>query len=261
MIITSAANPLVKRIRKLRDRKHRRAEGAFFVEGVQPVWRAHSAGADIETLVVAPELIAGSPAEALVGEFERGGGEVARLSAEAFAAISDRDGPAGVAAIVRQTASTIADLAVTSTSVFVGLYEIANPGNLGTIIRTADSFGVAGVLLIGETADPFAPAAVKASMGSLFALPVVPVATLDDAIGWAHAAGVSVVTTSARGSTVLGAAPLRVPALFVFGSEGDGLPADVIERGDIDVRIPMVGTASSLNLAVAAGIVLYLATA
>jgi len=260
VIITSTANPLVKRIRMLRDRKHRRAEGAFFVEGVQPVWRAREAGADIEVLVIAPDLIAGGPAEAFVGDFERRGGDVARLTAEAFASISDRDGPAGMAAIVRGTTATLGDLSVDATSVFVGLYEIANPGNLGTIIRTADSFGVAGVVLIGDTADPFAPAAVKASMGSLFALRVVQ-AAVDEALGWATASGVAVVTTSARASVALGDAPLPKPSLVLFGSEGDGLPADVIGRGSVDIRIPMRGTASSLNLAVAAGIVLYFATA
>ena len=261
MMITSAANPLVKRIRKLRDRKHRKAEGVFFVEGVQPVWRAHEAGADIEMLVIAPDLIAGGPADALVGEFERVGGAVARLTAEAFASISDRDGPTGVAAIIREPTTRLDDLSVTSTSVFVGLYEVASPGNLGTIIRTADSFGVGGIVLIGDTADPFAPAAVKASMGSLFALPVVHVETPAETFGWAKTSNVSVVTTSARGRAVLGEAPLPQPSLILFGSEGDGLPAGFLDCGDVDVRIPMRGTASSLNLAVAAGIVLYFAMA
>jgi TrmH family RNA methyltransferase len=98
-------------------------------------------------------------------------------------------------------------------------------------------------------------------MGSLFALPIVHVDSPDDALDWAKAAGVTVVTTSARASSALGDVRLPAPALILFGSEGDGLPAHVVGRGDLDLRIPMRGTASSLNLAVAAGIVLYLATA
>lgn len=260
-MITSPANPLVKRIRRLRDRKARQSARVFFVEGVQPVWRAHEARADIETLVVAPDLVAGTPAESLVREIERRGVAVATLSADVFALISEREGPAGVGAVVRMPVHTIDALRVEPASVFVGLFEVANPGNLGTIIRTADSFGVSGVVLVGATTDPFAPAAVKASMGSLFALPVVRVHSLDEALGWAKNTGLAVITTSARAATSLAAATFRRPSLVMFGSEGDGLPADVIERGDLDVRIPMRGTASSLNLSVAAGIVLYSATA
>jgi len=261
VLITSAANPLVKRIRALRAPKERRRQGAFFVEGVQPVWRAYDGGADIEALVVAPDLVVGSPSAALVESVRRGGGTVAELSVDVFGAISDRNGPSGVAAIVRMPSTTTASLAVQPTSVVVGLHDIANPGNLGTIIRTADSFGAAGVVLIGETADPYAPAAVRASMGSLFSLPVVHVDSVDEAFEWSRTAGLTVVTTSARGSTPLGSAPLPRPSLVVFGSEGAGLPPTILDRGDLDVRIPMRGTASSLNLAVAAGIVLYVATA
>lgn len=261
MIITSSANPLVKRLRKLRDRKERWAERAFVVEGVQPVWRAHDAGADIEMLVIAPDLVAGSPAEELIGAFERAGGTVTSLSAEVFTSISARDGPTGVAAVVRMPTSSIEAVPLDPTSVFVGLHEIADPGNLGAIIRTADSFGLAGVVLIGATADPYAPRAVKASMGSLFALPVVCVDSIDVAFGWAANSDLAVVTTSARASSSLPLDAFPRPSLVMFGNEGRGLPADVRARGSVDVGIPMRGTASSLNLAVAAGIVLYLATA
>lgn len=260
-MITSSANPLVKRIRKLCDRRERWSQRAFVVEGVQPVWRAHEAGADIETLVVAPDLVAGGPAETLVSAFESAGGVVATVSSDVFRSISDRDGPAGGAAIVRMPTHSIEALAVDQTSVYVGLYEIADPGNLGTVIRTADSFGIAGVVLVGATADPYSPRAVKASMGSLFALPVVSVDSIDVAFGWAADAGLAIVTTSARAQSSLPLAVFPRPSMVVFGSEGSGLPPDVVGRGDLDVSIPMRGTASSLNLAVAAGIVLYLATA
>ena len=261
VIITSPANPLVKRIRKLADRKQRRAEGVFVVDGIQPVWRAIDAGADIERLVVAPELIEGGPAERMVADFVASGGQVTRLGRAVFASISEREGPTGVAAIIRQPAPDLADLSVAPDSVFVALYEVANPGNLGTISRTADSFGVGGVLLVGQSADPYAPAAVKATMGSIFALPIVPVADLDAMFDWATAAGVSTIATSARGAEPAPEVSYQKPLLALFGSEGGGLPSGGADRSDLTVRIPMRGTASSLNLAVAAGIVLYLVTA
>ncbi len=171
-LISSAANPVVKRMRLLGDRRHRRREGAFVVEGIQPVWQAVEAGADVEVLVVAPGLLDGSAAARMVAGQEAAGVRVARLTTELFARVSARDGPSGMAAIVRATVPGLAGLAVTPGSVFVALHEVGNPGNLGTIIRTADAAGGAGVVLIGPAADPFDPAAVKASMGALFAVPV-----------------------------------------------------------------------------------------
>jgi TrmH family RNA methyltransferase len=256
-LISSAANPVVKRMRLLGDRKHRRREGAFVVEGVQPVWQAVEAGADVEILVVAPDLLGGSPAARMVAGQEAAGIRVARLTAELFARVSARDGPSGLAAIVRARIPGLASLPVSAGSVFVALHEVGSPGNLGTIIRTADAAGAAGVVLIGAAADPFDPAAVKASMGALFATPVASAADPAEFFAWAAGSGVAVVTTSAKAPTSFWAADYPRPAALLLGAEGPGLPDDVLAAGDLQVRIPMTGTAESLNLAVAAGLLLY----
>jgi RNA methyltransferase, TrmH family len=256
-LIRSTANPIVKRVRLLAERKHRRREGAFFVEGLQPVWLAVEAGAPIETFIVAPELLVSEPAQALVAAQEARGVPVARVTRELFAALSGRDGPAGLGAIVRAQTTRLADLAVRPGAPLVALHEIGNPGNLGTIIRTADAAGAGGVILVGNTTDPFAPAAVKASMGSLFTVPVVHATTPDDFFAWADARGVTVVTTSERADVEHWTAHYPEPLALLLGSEGAGLPPDVLARGALRVRIPMTGTAHSLNLAVAAGILLY----
>ena len=256
-LIRSTANPIVKRIRLLAERKHRRREGAFYVEGLQPVWLAVEAGAPIETFVVAPELLVSEPAQALVAAQEARGAPVARVTRELFAALSDRDGPAGLGAIVRAQTTRLADLAVRPDAPLVALHEIGNPGNLGTIIRTADAAGAGGVILVGNTTDPFAPAAVKASMGSLFTVPIAHAATPDDFFAWADAHGVTVVTTSVRAEEEHWTARYPQPLALLLGSEGAGLPPDVLARGTLRVRIPMTGVAHSLNLAVAAGILLY----
>lgn len=256
-IITSAANPLVKRMRLLAERKHRRREGAFVVEGIQPVWRAVEAGWQIETLIVAPELLGSSPALTMVAEQEANGVRVARLDRDLFLRLSDREGAPGLAAIVRGRVSTLGDLTVGPDSVFVALHEIGNPGNLGTIIRTVDAVGGAGVILIGDSTDPFAPAAVKASMGSLLAVDVAHVAEAGEFFGWAGGSGVEVVATSGRADCDHWDARYRAPVAVLLGSEGEGLPEGLLARSDRRVRIPMVGTAESLNLAVAAGVMLY----
>jgi len=255
-LITSAANPLIKRVRLLGDRRHRRREGAFVVRGVQPVWQAVEGGADVEVLVVAPGLLR-EPAATMVAGQEARGVPVARLSDELFGRIADRDGPSGLAAIVRKRAGTLAELDVRPDSVFVALHEVANPGNLGTIIRTADAAGAAGVILTGQGTDPFDPVAVKASMGAVFGVPVAAVATADEFIRWCRDGGVAVAVTSGSGSGSLWDTPIPQPLAILFGSEGTGLPENLLAAGDLSLRIPMAGTAESLNIAVAAGVVLY----
>jgi RNA methyltransferase, TrmH family len=256
--ISSAANPLVKRMRLLADRRHRRREGAFVVEGGQPVWRAIEAGWEIEVLVVAPELI-GGPAAKMVAEQEARGTRVAHLSRELFERLSDRDGPAGLAAIVRGSAAGLETLTVRPESLFVALHEIGNPGNLGTVVRTADAVGASGVVLVGDTTDPLGPAAVKASMGSIFAVDVVHAPDLDAFFAWAGRLGVRVLATSGRAEAAHWDTDTdySTPAVVLMGSEGAGLPEATLGRADLWVRIPMTGTAESLNLAVATGVLLY----
>lgn len=256
-MISSASNPLVKRMRLLRDRKHRRRQGAYVVQGIQPVWQAVEAGASIETLVVAPGLLADSPAAAMVAAQEAQGVPVTRLTADLFTRLCDRDAPAGLAAVVRIRPVPLAALPSGPDALFVALHQIGNPGNLGTIIRTAEAAGAAGVILVGDTTDPYDPTCVKATMGALFHVPVVQVATVDDLFGWAADHQVTVATTSAHAADVLWEADLRSPLAFLLGSEGEGLPESVLARGDVRVRIPITGAAESLNLAVAAGILLY----
>ena len=260
-LVSSAANPLSKRMRLLADRRHRRREGAFVVEGIQPVWQAVEAGADVEMLVAAPDLLArwpgGERAAAMVAGQEGRGTAVTRMTAELFTRLSGRDAPSGLAAIVRGRTSGLADLRVAPDSVFAALHEISNPGNLGTVIRTASAAGAAGVVLLGSSTDPFDPAAVKASMGALFTVPVAHEPDATAFFGWAAAAGVTVVTTSGGAVDSFWETRYPRPAAFLLGSEGAGLPADILARGDRQVRIPMTGTAESLNLAVAAGLLLY----
>jgi RNA methyltransferase, TrmH family len=282
-VISSAANPLIKRVRLLADRKHRHREGAFVVQGIQPVWQAVEAGADIETLIVAPELLRPpAAAAAMVIRQEEQGMPVARVSGSLFARIADRDGPAGLAAIVRARPRPLAGLAVSPGSLFVALHEVGNPGNLGTIIRTASAAGVAGMILIGQTTDPYDPAAVKASMGALFDVPVASAATAQEFLAWSAGHEITVAAATARAERSCWDIELALPLAVLLGSEGAGLPAALLDRvgrdgagrdgagrhgagrdgagrhgAGVHVRIPMAGTAESLNLAVAAGILLY----
>ena len=256
-VITSAANPLVKRVRALADRKHRRRESAFVVHGIQPVWQAVEAGADIEVLLVAPDLLRHSGALDMVDAREAAGVRVERLSGELFGRISDRDGPAGLAAIVHASPARVDELEVPEGALFAALHEPGNPGNIGTIIRTASAAGASGVILIGPSADPYDPVAVKASMGALFTVPVAVADSGAAFLAWAAAGGVTVAATSGRAASSCWDVSWQPPLALLLGSEGTGLPDDLLAAADLQVAIPMTGTAESLNLAVAAGILLY----
>lgn len=257
MLITSTSNPLVKRIRALRNKRERKREGAFFVDGIQAVWHALDHNARIETLVVAPDLVTSDAALARVDAARTAGTRVATVSGEVYAALSEREGPSGLGAVVELHEVALADVVVDESSIVVALDEVGNPGNLGTIVRSADGAGASAVIVVGRAADPYDPAAVKASMGALFTVPVCRAESLDELLEWAAGAGLTVVTTSAHAPTDHTDAPYRLPALVVLGSEGDGLSEDALARGDVQVRIDMRGAVSSLNVAVAAGILLY----
>jgi TrmH family RNA methyltransferase len=256
-LITSPANPLVKRVRALADRKARRRSGSFVVEGIQPVTRAVAAGWDLDTLLVAPDLLTPPGAIRLVEQCEAAGTPVARMSGEVFAKLAERDGPTGLAAIVHERQQDLADLRLGDGSVVVALHEVDKAGNLGTIIRTADAAGAAAVLLVGDCADRFSPQAVKASMGSLFAVPVVAVPDIAELLDWAVERHVTVVAATGTAAADLWSVDYPTPLALLLGSEGRGLPDEVIRHIDRQVRIPMTGTAESLNLATAAALVLY----
>jgi len=256
-VIESAANPLIKRIRALAQRKGRGQAGVCFVEGIQAVWQAVDAGAAIETLIVAPDLLTSVVAREMVARQQAAGIAVAEVSAAIYERVATRENPSGLAAIVAITPRDLPSLIVTPASLFVALHEIGNPGNLGTILRTVDAVGGSGVILIGDTTDPYHPNAVKASVGTLFRLPIVRTGRIEDVLEWSRAHGVGVVTTSARATQEHWQATYPSPLLLLFGNEGRGLPREIVAQGDLAVRISMHGSARSLNLAVAAGVVLY----
>jgi RNA methyltransferase, TrmH family len=244
-------------VRGLRLRKNREREAVFFVEGIRAVWEAIEQQAPIERLLVAPGLLDSDSATRLVETQERLGLPSTHLGAAAFRSLSEREHPTGLAAIVRTGFTTLSKLVVPEDSIVVALDRPSGPGNLGAIVRTADSVNASGVVLMGDSADPYDPQAVRASMGSIFSIPLARAADLEETLAWAANRGLQVITTSAHAQTEHTSVRYRLPLLLVLGSESHGLSPDALQRGEFSVRIPMRGRASSLNLAVAAGVLLF----
>lgn len=256
-LVTSFSNPTVKRYRALANRKYRRRENAFAVEGLQPVWRAVASAWRVDTLIVAPALLTNDAAREMV-EAQRGlGCPVLSVSADVFAHLSQRDGPAGLAAIVGGSVAGLDGFQPTGPGPVVALHEVGNPGNIGTILRSADAAGAAGLLIIGACADPLAPAAVKASMGSVFAVPMAHAAGPEQLFTWAARSNRAVVAVTGHASDSLWDTDIAPGAVLLLGSEGDGLPDEIARRCAAAVAIPMQGTAESLNLATAASVTVF----
>lgn len=256
-MITSHRNPLVKRIRKLRRKKYRQEEGAFFIEGIRVVLTALEQRAPVDTIIYAPELLTSDVALAALAEQEAKGANVVQLAQDVFESISERDNPVGLGAVVNVRLHRLEALPVSEDAIYVALDSISDPGNLGTIVRTIDSVGGSGLITVGHSTDPFHPTAVRASMGTIFTVPVAEVESIEELWQWAAEHGLHTIATSANAPHSFWEAQFRFPALLLLGSEGEGLAPEVLQRAELAVTIPMYGSASSLNLAVANGLLLY----
>lgn len=266
-MITSLANERIKAIRKLHDRKARQESGLFYVEGLRIVGEVaeHAGGgraaagrrAEIETLVVAPELLKSDFGRQLVAAQQSQGVPVMEVSSEVFQRISLKEGPQGIAAVVRQRWTPLDAVQLNEQSgIWVALDSVADPGNLGTILRTLDAVGGQGVILLDQSTDPYDPSAVRASMGALFSLSLVK-ASLAEFAGYKHARGWTVVGTSDKARTDYHAYRYPQPLIVLMGSERQGLQEQHLALCDEVVSIPMLGKSDSLNLAVATAVVLY----
>jgi RNA methyltransferase, TrmH family len=255
--ITSSGNPLVKRIKRLRQRKYRQAEGAYFVEGLRVVLTAVEQNAPVESLIYAPELLTSDVARRVVAEQEEQGVTVVALAAALFRTISERDNPTGLGAIVRSHWSDLDALPLKPDAVLVALVDVADPGNLGTILRTLDATAAAALILVGRTTEPFQAAVARASMGALYTVPVGYLADEPALLAWARQRGLYTIATSARAPESYWTAAYHLPALLIMGSEGEGLRPETLAAGQVAVSIPMSGSASSLNLALATALILY----
>lgn len=256
-LISSLNNPLVKLARSLRLRKARRDSGLFLVEGILHVGEAVAAGWPVDSILYAPELLSSDFASSLVTKQAAVGVRCERVSAHVLESMAEKENPQGILALVRQRVWPLEDTISERFKHGVALVAPQDPGNVGAVLRTLDAVGSGGLFLLDGGADPFQPAAVRASMGTLFWKPVVQ-ASFAAFIESARRGGFQLIGTSGHGSiNYRDVNPAREPWILVLGSEQKGLSSEHVAACDLLVRIPMRGRASSLNLAVAAGILLY----
>ncbi len=255
MIIISPSNPRIKQIRALARHKERDGAGLCVAEGIFHVGEALASG-NVAYLVYAPDLLISPFGRELVTAAEAGGVPVYSVSPDVMDTIAGKENPQGLLAVVHTKYCRLDDVSPSTHPWLVAVVAPQDPGNVGTILRTIDAVGASGLVLLDGGVDPYHPAAVRASMGVLFRLPLVT-ARFDEFAAWARPLGYHLVGTSARGRTDYRAVPYHRPLVLLLGSEREGLSPAQIAACDELVRLPMHGRVSSLNLAVAAGVVLY----
>jgi TrmH family RNA methyltransferase len=255
-VIASAANPTVKLLAGLRLKKHRDESGLFLGEGLRTVVDAAAAGAQPKVLAYVPGAAPAKDLAPVARAVTAAGGQCLEVSAEIIGKITRKDNPPSVVAAYPIRRRDFATIAAKPDEIYVALDRVRDPGNLGAIVRTADAVGAAGVLLIGVCCDAHATEAVRATMGSIFTVPI-------------HEGNEADFTALARGwpGAVVGASPAArgdyrqaryaAPVLAVLGSEQSGLSPAVAGACNTVVKIPIYGRAESLNLSVAAGVLLY----
>jgi len=248
--LSSASNPLIKDVRALEDKKARDERGQFFLAGLRDITGALQAGWVADLLLATPDLHL-SPAERQI--LDRSVARRQLITPQLASRISGRDNPQALLAVLRQRWALPSDL---TQGLWVVLEDIRDPGNLGTIMRTAVAAGAAGVALVGECCDPFAPETIRASVGTFVHCPVLRLSRADF-LAWSATYQGQIVATHLIASQDYRQASYSSPALLLMGNESAGLSDALADRATMRVRIPMTELAESLNVATATALMLY----
>ena len=254
--ITSLQNPRIKQLVKLRDRRDRDDAGLFLVEGYREVRRALEKNVKLHELYFSPDWFLGENERALIEQALQAGAQLFELSKDAFAKCAYRDRPDGLLAVAPQWKHGLADLKLSPHPFLLVVESIEKPGNLGTILRSADAAGVDGVIVCDAVTDVFNPNVVRSSTGVLFSVPIV-LAESKTVHAWLVEKGIRIVATTPDTPNIYTKVDLCGPLAIVMGSEQYGLSDFWLKESNLLVRIPMAGQADSLNVAMATIITLF----
>ena len=254
--ITAYSNPLIKQVRLLREKRHRREAGLFLAEGLRILAEAEEVGVLPEQLFFAVDSAAHPIVRRLSAAVEANGGEAIQTTRDILHKLSGKDNPQVVLGVYRQFDTSLARIDRAASGIWLVAQALRDPGNLGTILRTGDAVGAGGLILIDDTVDPFSVEAVRASMGALFTQRIAQ-ARWDEFVPWLRGGPGQLVGLSLDTSEHYRAPRYAAPTFLMVGNEAQGLPADYEDECDLLVRMPMLGKADSLNAAVATAVMAY----
>jgi TrmH family RNA methyltransferase len=254
--VTAFSNPTVKRLRSLRDKKARRAEGMFLAEGLRIVAEARDSGRLPEIIAFSAEGAKHPLAAEIIVATEAAGGDAIETTADILSKMSGKDNPQMLLGAYSQPESSLDRIDRSTAPIWIVAQALRDPGNIGTILRTGDAVGAGGLILIDDCADPFSVEAVRASMGAVFTQ-AIATAAWPDFLTWLHFEESQLVGTSLKATTDYLEARYYPPTFLLIGNEQQGLPPDHEAECDLLVKIPMAGRADSLNAAVAAAVMAF----
>jgi len=254
--ITAFSNPLIKSVRDLRDKRHRREQRRFLAEGLRILTEAHDAGRLPVQLFFAAASADHPLVRMLVSEVERSGGDAIETTPDILSKLSGKDNPQAVVGVFEEWTTALDGLDRDAAGIWLVAERLRDPGNLGTILRTGDAVGAGGLILVGECVDPFSVEAVRASMGALFTVPVVR-CEWGDFLVWLRKGAGQLVGLSLDTEHDYRTARYAAPTFLLTGNEAQGMPAGYAAACDLLVKIPMLGKADSLNAAVATAVMAY----
>jgi len=253
-ILTSTSNPFIKHVRALRQKKARAEFGAFLVEGITHVGEVLASGWEVETILYAPELLTSGFANDLLDRAARLDLRLQPVSVSVMESLADKENPQGILAVVKQRQVSFSDLKDVKCA--VALVSPQDPGNLGAILRSMDAVGADALFILDGGVELYHPTVVRASMGTLFWKPVVQ-ASFNEFLIWARENGRQLIGTSAKADVDYDTLIPQLPWVLVLGTEQKGLTPEQTAACDVTISLPMRGRVSSLNLSVAAGVLLY----
>lgn len=254
--ITGFSNPTIKYLRSLREKKHRKREGAFLAEGLRLLTDARECGHLPKTLIMANGREAHPLLDALEDEVIAAGGEVIETSNDILTKVTGKSNPQAVAGVFDEFDTSLSMIDRDDSSIWLVAQALRDPGNMGTMLRTGDAAGAGGLILIDDCADPFSVEAVRASMGAIFTQKVAR-ASWDEFLPWLRQGEGQLVAASLRDAVPYRGAPYQAPCFILVGNESQGLPEAYESACDLRVTMPMKGRADSLNAAVAGAVLAY----
>ncbi|KQX20037.1 MULTISPECIES: TrmH family RNA methyltransferase [unclassified Sphingomonas] len=254
--ITAFSNPLIKRVRSLREKRHRRDEGLFLAEGLRILTEASESGTLPEFIFFARDGAQHPLAQALIEAVEANGGEAIETDRDILSKLSGKDNPQTVIGVYREFDTSLDRIDRDRAGIWIVAQSLRDPGNLGTILRTGDAVGAGGLILVDDCVDPFSVEAVRATMGALFTQ-TIATARWSEFLTWLRAGPGQLVGTSLKATQDYQAPRYAAPTFILVGNEAQGLPADYEDQCDLLVRMPMLGKADSLNAAVATAVMAY----
>lgn len=256
-VISSVSNPIIKNIKGLDKKKKRWDNKRYLIEGIKLIKESIDFDAEIEYILYSESLLHINNGRDILNLIKNKNIKCIEITEKIKKHISKTENSQGIFAIAKFSNYNIEDILKKDKSFLLILDRIQDPGNMGTIIRTADAFGVDGIIVTEGCVDVYNPKTVRSTMGSLFHIPIIFCENINESINLLKENDIKIMSTSLYKAEALYDIDFNTGFAFVIGNEANGVSENILNKSDVNIKIPMIGDAESLNAAIASSIVMY----